>query len=483
MTTGRLGISDPGGVRPVVARWVITADLVLESPAHLGGGTGDVADMVLLRDTRDGRPLLPGTSIAGALRSHLADVLGGYRSGEDKRVARLFGASRSDEVDEQSPVIIFDSLGVVPEDHAIEIRDGVQIEAASGTAEDRKKFDAEVLPAGTRFPLRFELIASDSGAEAELVNLLVTALSGLASGDVTLGARRSRGFGALRTESWRAVRHDLSSRHGWLGWLLSDGEVPIAQDIERANNARAACLRAWPGLHVVDYGDQRRRVVIDAELASRGGLLVRSAPTGPDAPDAAHLQSAGRSVLPGTSLAGVLRMQALRIARLARADAGDPDQWIDRLFGPRMEGVTGMGSQALRASRLRVSESLVEQGTRMRPARVRIDRFTQGVVPGALFDEEPEHDARVRVRLELRDPQPGEKGLLFLLLKDLLDGDLSIGGTSAVGRGVFTGTARVCLEDGKSIRLDLTGLSDDEIAVIDREIHELWDSPALGGAA
>lgn len=476
-------ISDPGGARPVSARWVITADIVLESAAHLGGKGGDAADMVLLRDARDDGPLLPGTSLAGALRSHLADVLDGYRSTEDERVARLFGGARGDDSGAQSPVVVFDSLGSLPEGRAVEIRDGVQIDAARGTAEDHKKFDLEILPAGARFPVRFDLVVPEPAGEADLVSLLCTSLSGLALGELSLGARRSRGLGALRTENWRAVRHDLSSRDGWIAWLMSDAETPIAKDAEKGSDARAVCLGAWPGHEIAALEDRRRRIVVIAGLSSKGGLLVRNAPTEPDAPDATHMESAGESVLPGTSLAGVLRARAMRIARLVRDDKNDAELWVDRLFAPRMEGVTSSDSRALSASRLRISESVVQEGTRMRPSRVRIDRFTQGVVPGALFDEEPEHGGRVRVRIEIRDPKPGEKGLLFLLLKDLLGGDLPVGGTSAVGRGVFTGTARVCMEDGKSIRLDLTEPKDGDVEDIDREIDELWSSPALRSAS
>ena len=134
-------LSDPGGVRPIVARWTITADLVLQTATHLGGGAGDIADMVLIRDARTGAPLLPGPSIAGALRSHLADVIGGYRSAEDARLPRLFGAARGDDVGGQSPLIVFDSLGSLPDHHAAEVRDGVQVDAARGTAEEHKKFD------------------------------------------------------------------------------------------------------------------------------------------------------------------------------------------------------------------------------------------------------------------------------------------------------------------------------------------------------
>jgi predicted TIM-barrel fold metal-dependent hydrolase len=43
---------------------------------------------------------------------------------------------------------------------------------------------------------------------------------------------------------------------------------------------------------------------------------VRSPASDAGAPDVVHLHSAGKPVLPGTSLAGVMRAQALRIARL-----------------------------------------------------------------------------------------------------------------------------------------------------------------------
>jgi CRISPR/Cas system CSM-associated protein Csm3 (group 7 of RAMP superfamily) len=470
-------LSDPGGVRPLAARWTIETDLILESAAHLGGGSSNAADMVVLRDARTGGPLLPGTSTAGALRSHLADVLRGYRTNEDPSVAALFGDARGDHLGRQSPLVVFDSRGVLPESHSVEIRDGVQIDTARGTAEDHKKFDQEVLPAGTRFPLRFDLLVPATDSEAELVSLLVTALAGFSSGDIALGARRSRGLGMARAETWWAARHDLASRAGWMEWLLSDHISPIPRGTG-TSDASCACVAACPDLALRQHDDRRRRVVAEIELRLKGALLVRSAPVGPDAPDAAHLQSAGRSVLPGTSLVGVLRSQALRVAGVARQAQGDAERWVERLFGPRMAGTTRDESAPLHASRLRVAEAVIEDGSRRRPTRVRIDRFTHGVVPGALFDEETEERGRSRVRMELRDPHPGEHGLLALLLKDLLCGDIAVGGTAAVGRGVVGGSATLRLEDGREVLLDPARPAD---ASVDRGIQELWSSPALGG--
>jgi hypothetical protein len=72
---------------------------------------------------------------------------------------------------------------------------------------------------------------------------------------------------------------------------------------------------------------------------------------------------------------------------------------------------------------------------------VAIDRFTQGAVDTALFDEQTEVGGRAVVRLELRDPREGELGLVLLVVKDLLDGVVPVGGTSSVGRGVLRGSA------------------------------------------
>ncbi len=468
------GLVDPGGVRAIVARWTITGELVLETAAHFGGGVGDTADMMLVRDARTGGLLLPGTSIAGAVRSHLADMLGGYRNEEDPRIAQLFGGVRGDDLGAQSPLIVFDARA--SSSSVVEIRDGVQIDVFRGVAEEHKKFDLEVLPAGACFPLRFDLIVSTPDEEVELLGLLAAALGGLSSGEIALGARRSRGLGAVRATKWRATRHDLSSGAGWLSWLLGEEPCPADPAAETSNIAEA-CKRCLSGRVLPEQPDRRRRVIVEADIALTSGLLIRSAPDAPDSPDAVHLQSAGHSVLPGTSIAGVLRARALRIARLVRDGKGDAEHWVDRLFGPQTQSAESDVAK-LHASKLRVHESLVEGGVRTRSSRIRIDRFTQGVVPGALFDEEPEHAGRARLRLELRDPIPGELGLCLLALKDLLTGDIALGGASSVGRGVFAGTATLRLDDGQRVDLDPAKSAG---PIVDEAIGQFWSAAVLGG--
>jgi CRISPR/Cas system CSM-associated protein Csm3 (group 7 of RAMP superfamily) len=445
----------PGGERILTSRWVVLAELVAESPLHLGGA-GDVAvDAPILTDRVSGRPLLPGTSLAGALRSFLADFLGGYlRANEPPEVAGLFGGAREDEEGLQSPLIVFDSRGRSAPGAPPEIRDGVALDPATGTAEEHKKFELELLPAGARFEIRFELVVPNGTSEPWLLTLLQTALAGMERGEIPLGARSTRGLGRCRVADWRARRFDLSSAEGWRAWLVSDPERPFGTRAATGEASApgtgdlASALRsAWPELgELVCPKDQRHWFRATLHLRwPRAGLLVRSPGSGPGDPDAAHLRSGGASVLPGTSLAGAFRSRALRIARLLGGDRGA--EAVETLFGPRLKGTTDPDWEPA-ASRLSVSEGTIPDANLLQVTRIRIDRFTGGVVDGALFDEAPAYRAATRIEVAIKNPQSGEIGLLLLVLKDLLMGDLPVGGTASVGRGVAEGTAELEWSDG-----------------------------------
>jgi hypothetical protein len=74
--------------------------------------------------------------------------------------------------------------------------------------------------------------------------------------------------------------------------------------------------------------------------------------------------------------------------------------------------------------------------------------------------------------MELRNPQEGEIGLFLLLLKDVLSGDLPVGGTASVGRGVLTGQATLHFPDGFVAKIkDSAASPEDTVKRIDKEIE------------
>ena len=368
-------------------------------------------------------------------------------------------AYRGDDEGDQSPLIVNDA---VAESAGFELRDGVAIEADTRTAKDEAKFDIQLLPAGTTFPLRFELLVGKNDKKEDLRNALVTALHGLEERQITLGARKRRGFGQCTASDWQVWKYDLDARagpnKGLLAWLSSERDWKTAWP-EEAGQTLAEKLDATVR---PKEDDGRKSAQLTAEFALDGTLLIRSGFGASDTgPDTVHLHSPrpdGKDpdrrapVLPGTSWAGVLRHRALKIARTLSGDDMEKSQkFVDGMFGPSK--IERQDSKDARASRVSVKETEIQKASALVVTRVKIDRFTGGAYELALFSEQPAigmPETRLTLDLTLRTPTKAELGLLLLLLKDLWTGDLPIGGESGIGRGRLKGvSARLITFDGE----------------------------------
>jgi CRISPR/Cas system CSM-associated protein Csm3 (group 7 of RAMP superfamily) len=422
--------------RKIAKRIVVEGDLVLQSPAHFGkGDTDDLVDMPLLMDPFDGlTPLLSGASIAGALRSYLTAREHGFRKEADADSAStlLFGAQKKngEEEGEQSPLIIDDARG---KNFGIEYRYGVSIDPQSGTARDQQLFNLELWQAGTTFPLRFELIICEKDDEYTLKKALATALEGLNNDGITMGARKSRGFGCVSVPGWRVKVYDLTTAEGLLDWI-TQGDSPVntaVKGIKEALNVKET------------IPDKRSLFSLDLTCSLDGSLLVCSGSSKDErSPDMAHLsakQSDGTiaPVLPGTSVAGTLRARAFKIAETL-SDGTCAAALISEMFGPEM----GQSTEPA-ASRMVVDEIVIKNGeTNLVQNRICIDRFTGGALGTALFSQQPvfgNDETEINIKIQLQHPKNHEIGLLLLLLKDIWTSDLPFGGEVGIGRGRLKG--------------------------------------------
>jgi len=487
-------MSDPAKTRAIAVRLIVTGHLELVTPAQLGNGDAEsITAMPLLLDPVSQRPLLTGTSIAGALRGYLHSYERGYGARSDNKLdaamlaTQLFGSSKGDDQGEQSPLIVEDALGTLPPQRGFEIRDGVKIDYATHTADDKKKYDLELLPAGTTFSLRFELLLPADPTQAlRLRQALALTLQGLAAdahgyGAITLGARRSRGFGRCRVrDQWQFRRYTLlRDPEGLLAWLAAnhEGWMPPPPPTEVWTGNAAAVLGAAEAMPTDLCHDARRSFQIEAGFDLVGAILVRSSDPLTSAgaqPDVAHLHAYHPAtpdqktpILPGTSLAGALRGRATHIINtLWWPPSARSEALLDHMFGRDMHRKPREGEPAQpTASRLIVEESPLRNGTPLVQNRIAIDRFTGGAYDTALFAEGPYVGGDVVLWLTLRldetpdlAQQQAEIGLLLLLLKDLWTGDLPLGGTSSIGRGRLSGRwAKLIADNGTAWQLDASG--------------------------
>lgn len=461
--------------RQLRERLVVTGTLVLTSPAHFGNGDAEaLTDLPLLLDEVSRRPLITGASLAGALRNYLREWQWGYelplpssdpqspdyRDGveteKDLWATALFGGHRGDELGAQSPLIVDDAVSAAATPLTVELRDGVALDARTRTAAAGKKYDYELLPVGTKFALRFELLLDEPGASSgdndKRKEALALALNGLAKGEIHLGARKRRGFGACRVYRWTVTSYDLRRPRDLFAWLAADYQTWVLPS--RPASPSDADITALLGLREgAAPADRREIFAIEGRFEIDGSLMVRSGFGDSDeGPDAVHLhrradQQAGKNaskpppraapVLPGTSVAGALRQRALRIAQTLAGQEEGAARLIDSMFGPAE--ITG--GEAARASRVRVSENLLEGGHTLVQTRIKIDRFTGGTVEAALLEEAPHFGGAVTIQVTLRNPEAAEIGLLLLVWKDLWLGDLPLGGEISIGRGRLRGAS------------------------------------------
>lgn len=406
--------------RQIIKRILVEADLVFVTPVAFASGDPDeMSDMPLLVDALENKPLLTGTTLAGALRAYLRSVEKGDKlkdAGELEK--KLFGGEKEDDQGSQSLLIVEDAIG---EQGEISYRDGVRIHRASRTAEHKGLYNREVWEVGTTFPIRLELPIPEGDQEQDLKNALDVILYGLQSGEIALGARKNRGYGQIQLKNLRKKEWDLK-KTDLLDWV-NTGHNPLP----KTSNTQVS-------LPIVDH---RSTLTLQATFKVEGSLLIRSAGKEVDDPDFVHLQHKdGTPIVPGTSLAGVMRHRADKILRILGYKNQD-------LESPTITALFGNASKdSPQASRLLVREAKVESihYTNMVQTRVSIDRFTGGALNSALFNEQPVWGGEVTFHFRVSNPKEYEVGLLLLLLKDLWTGDLPIGGESSIGRGRLKGS-------------------------------------------
>ena len=245
--------------------------LTCRTGLHIGAGkTPDLvgSDLPILRDA-GGRPLVPGSSLRGVLRSGVEalcrslaldralastppaapgappEVLAGWRKMDI--VDRLFGrvAQQKGDFSYGSRLQISDARATA--DVQVELRDGVGISRETRTAAGGVKFDLEVIPAGTRFQgsVRFK---NPSDYE---VGLVAQAFWMLDAGVLLLGGKGARGLGWVQVEVSSPTVLEAADILARRGGATAQGFVPIedafASYLSELEELRQAAASASPG--------------------------------------------------------------------------------------------------------------------------------------------------------------------------------------------------------------------------------------------
>lgn len=458
----------------------VECTLVATEPLHIdeGGEEEDpetTSDLTLLTDPRSGRPLLPGTTLAGALRAYLRAREHGFPGGESEEeddrpeegfASALFGGRAAGDQEPNgdgdgpapSAVTVDDALGRMPETASIEVYEGNRLAGSSRTAEEEALYSRTVWPAGTTFDLHFEMeLPVGEKRASRYCTALVSALQGLEDerAGIRLGGRKRRGFGRVDAKGWQARCFDLTDPEDFLNWVENGGDSLSDIESRPCDDVTELCEvldREFEDVEVEVIPDERTMFFVGATCNLPHGLLDRTAGTTGE-PDVAHrraydLESGDESgeerpVLTGTQMGGALRARARRIARTIAPSEERAKTLVESIFGSNPDR-----EDDPRAGRLWIDRSFIEGDSGsvglmdLVQTRIQIAPWTQAPASGALFNEQPVRgggDVEVTLRWRLDRPNRAEIGLVLHLLKDLWTGDLATAGTQSIGRGRFRG--------------------------------------------
>ncbi len=484
----------------------ILGKLVARTALHIGTGEGgDVTDELCRRDA-EGNYIIPGTAIGGVLRTiatRVAPRLGSpvcrallsedelSRLSEKQRnqpcgcwTCHLFGDINPSEGDTEetggraSRLFVACAKACLPEGKTAHIRDGVGIDRASRAAARAAlvKFDLEVLPKGTRFELRLEL--EDTNDEDE--RLLAAALAEWQAGRAWLGGCVARGLGAFELCDVKLIQRDLSEANALIDFLKADAPWEGASEDANWLESRLKKAREKVQKEDVSHNDVAHSFVTIRFDLKIGGLFLTNDTTAAvrsgfdHAPLLDVASPNGIPILTGSSLRGVLRSHAERIARtLTTLDATGVDDFLAKCpaCNPVESGDEGaplvncdtllrkvakvpdeqeivdeqlcfacrLFGSTRRGSRLIVEDAEGEAETLRKVLDfLAIDRFTGGGKEGAKFDALALWRPTFKVRLHLENPTHWELGWLSLVLRDLADEMLMVGLGSAKGFGRAT---------------------------------------------
>ena len=439
------------------------ARIVLEAstPIAVGSGMSDMlTDSPVIRDV-NGLPYIPATSLAGVIRHSLElkdddSNIFGYH---DRKGGRGSRAVFTDAVMVGGNGEALDGIqnidwGSPFYGHYQElcVRQHVRI-GHTGVAEDKGKFDNEVVFQGTRFVFELEVV-SDKDQEADFENVL----SRIHQESFRVGGGTRRGYGQLAVVRCDWASLDLSQKDDLEKYLEKSSNL----NEDKAWNA----FQPWekPGRVSQDWA----RYQLDLQPVD---FFLFGAGMGDDDADSVPVTEAvvtwegdkpkfeERQVLvPASSVKGALshrtayhynKRKGCYADNLAiddfKSHVGNNNEAVLKLFGYAADEIedkkTKRGNVLLSDVFLPIQDD--EKNTKIFHHN-KIDYFTGGTINGALFQEKTVYGKGCSFKMEIlvhRDALEDDdvREAFEQSLRDLCAGLLSLGGATGRGNGIFEG--------------------------------------------
>lgn len=435
--------------------------LVLEAQsAHaIHTGHGDTThDSLIVRDA-NGLPTLSGSSLAGVLRHQFQQQFGEVSS------KKLFGYAQG-EKGENSWLNI--SWGLV-HDSKNQAHEGLMSQASIdqdqilsflkdqkpivrqrvcltdlGVTDGTGKFDVTLVPAGTRYSTCISYWCDGSDESKQHWSHLLALLNSHA---LRLGQGTRNGYGLFKIVQMYQAHWDLTTVEGRQGYCQRSrsradhsglSEVVLTQQ-SLGNVTASLQLKAEAGWRIGGgekyLGNNQNDRIPDLLPMHETRIIWKN--------DQAHLIDQDQYLLPATAIKGAIRHRVAYHYNCLNGLFAEDNNTLNTDQNPAVVKLFGYteGQQA-QAGLLSFKDIYLTEQQVQTMTHNKIDRYTGGVIRGALFSEVVLWQSEIHVEIDVLQPEaevdPTIKQALALSLEDLTQGWLPLGASGSRGLGVFT---------------------------------------------
>lgn len=410
-------------LNPVKKKILYYVDVIADSPVCVSNGDDGMTDRDVIRDY-DGKPFVPGASLAGAFRNYLYT--------EENRKNTIFGYTSADGMDGRMSSIYISDMEFTSEDINVDVRDGVAL-GDNKVALSKAKFDYEVVDTGTEARFIIELVEREQSdvkdAEAQIMRIL----RGIDVHEIRFGSKKSRGYGTFHI-NWKdgnGVKRIEFTKENYADYKYAyvyekAGEFGNSMKLLSKEDIYAA----------TGINNQYKYIRINVPIRLTGGISIRKYSARKGGPDYEHITvNNGKAVIPGTSMCGAIRHRMKRI--MTEAGVDNVDSKLEAAFGSERENA--------HISNIFIDESILNGAKEHVYTRNAISRFEQATRRGALYKEGSYYGGDTTLTMFVRDSMTldGEditgEIMAFILaaIEDLIRGYLAVGGQTSIGRGLL----------------------------------------------
>lgn len=429
----------PGFGQQITGKIIIQATVRNLTNLLIASGNDEHFDFEVILDSH-GKPFIPGSSFAGMIRAFFEEHIDMDAPDISMHADYLWGSrDTSQKTGFQSHLIIDDLF--LSSDIMVNtgFRDGVSINQTTAVADN--KYDYEFVYPGASFKCRMELTIRKNCNVELLKKMLGFIIQAGKSEQYFQGAFTSQSFGQTQWEDTKVYAFDFANTKdnhadAWFAYLETAGVPGNSSSLfEHCRLSLTYKEKDLPELEVPSTVTFRTVFQLSSPLIIGSTLYPDTGATKKPIQKTHLVNEKNIPVVTAKSIRGAMRHRAIKIMNTLGIEE---TSLINPLFGfvdkTKAEGIVN-GIKG----KLRTQEAEINNSKKQAQTRIKICRMTASTIDGALLTDETLCSGEFELVFHIRDYKFQEVKLMLHILRDMITGDLPVGGGKTIGRGILAG--------------------------------------------